>query len=433
MKAQDQPKTPKRRLFGGVLNRFDKFDAAVVHGNRSGNGDGEDGTVEIIESTSPRNGPSASPDMRRLLRTANAGTGPPPEAESAAVEEEEKEEAKAGADAGPSTADARDGSRDTVQGSNSILGKKKPTGTWVKPSKVGAPDRLARFFGKVLGVRDDALPDETLPPNGGHDRTRDTVVETADEETKGEGEVRTREGSGGQSAPTGTVVEIQEESAPRSEESEAWSNRNHTAATASGTASTNDTVTTTTNDSSAREATAASDAISEATVTATAVYPGTTAMADALPVAVAVAIPVADGGVVGSDPARPARRPSRNRGGRAAGGGSSSGAGGTAGRRAGEQAAAPAVGETVLISQWVAREERESGGRVKVFSAQRVLEGKSQKKCRLVVSPKNMVQVKKWQNTGNIRKPFESSRIRIDQSTALLGDHRSHSLVLGTF
>lgn len=407
-KPQDQPKTPKRRLFGGVLNRFDKFDAAVVHGNKSGSGDSEEAEteiVEIIESTSPRSGPTTSPGMRRLLRTVNARTRSPPKAESAAVEEEEKGEAKAGAGAGPSAGDERDGSssRGTVQGSNSIIGKKKPTGTWVKPSKVGAPDRLARFLGKVLGVRDDALPDETLPINGGHCRSHDTVVETAEEETKEAGEVRTREGSGGQSAMTDMGVEV-EESTPRSEESGAWSNRNRTAATASGTASTNDTVTPIRNDTTAREVTAVADvsSISGATVTATAVYPGTTAMADALPVAVAVAIPVTDGGAVVPDPARPARRPSRNRGGRAAGGGASSGAGGTPGRRAGEQAAAPAVGETVLISQWVAREERESGGRVKVFSAQRVLEGKSQKKCRLVVSPKNMVQVKKRTSLGLI-------------------------------
>ncbi|CAN0549985.1 unnamed protein product, partial [Ectocarpus sp. 12 AP-2014] len=45
------------------------------------------------------------------------------------------------------------------------------TATWTKPAarKRDTPDRLANFFGKILGVKDDALPDRPidLPPGGG--------------------------------------------------------------------------------------------------------------------------------------------------------------------------------------------------------------------------------------------------------------------------
>ena len=436
--APDPKVSTKRGLFGSVLHRFEKSaDAAAAR--RSGRGDGGNVTegINIVESPLPKDESSTPSNSLRWLKTPSTATTAPPEADSAVTAaaagsmpatfgdktSSSKVDAAAAATAGAAapfpdaphasgtTTSAAEVAQDNPTGA---VRKASGKGTWVKPRKGGPPDRLARFFGKVLGVRDDALPDETLPTVGGNGivSSADTLDVNAEGAERAGGALGRVESGGEIASPSAGGV--QEERTPLSDSLRALSSGNDPiAAAATAAAATDSTVDTASADiSSADSAGATSTAAATAcatstnsettTVTATAVYPTTTATVDALPVAVAVAIPVVEGGGTGSNPSRPARRQSRNRGSRGAAGGAGARAGAvaTVERRQEEEAAAaaPAGGgrsEAVLISQWVGREERESGGSVKIFSAQRVLEGKVRKRCRLAVSPKKMVQVKK--------------------------------------
>lgn len=352
-------KASKGRLFRGVLNRFDRSDNSV----RSGGSGGGGGESEVGSMESPS-------DARRWLTPGGS--------KASKTEGGAPFDSELGASTSASTPEAVGTPASTFGSGAHENGPGKPTATWVKPGKgVPTPDRFARFFGKMLGVRDDALPDG--PVIGGGGGGEDIVGAGADEPARARGEAAQRSASNtdgiaqGASAAAGAGAtgssatgdgQQQSEIHPVSLEVQPSSNARASATAAPG-----------------------PPAAAATPVTATAVYPATavsTATADAMPVAVAVAIPVTDGTAMRSGPAPSARRPSRSsRTHRSAGG-----------ARAENDASAPGVGDEVYISEWVVREQRESGGLVRVFSAQRVVEGKVQKRCRLAVSPKHMTQVR---------------------------------------
>ncbi|CAM9151139.1 unnamed protein product, partial [Scytosiphon promiscuus] len=327
VKPQDQAadgKSSKRRLFGGVMDRFDKPDTVARGGGGGGGGGGGRGRAESGASEPLGNG---RPHWFSPERSRAGG--------------------KAAADPVNASRAASDSVTTGAEERVTAVGK-AASATWAKPSgkKAEAPDRFSRFFGKMLGVKDDALPEgSAAAADGKGDRPAAAPRRRSPpgDDARGAGATGTGSNAGsGERRPT----EI-------------------SAAAAAA-------------DSGAPSG-SASRAVADDTPCATAVYsatPVSTATADALPVAVAVAMPVAD-------PAPPARRPSRSgRTVRSAGSRSESDMSGVV----------AGTGEVVSISEWVAREERATGGSVRVFSAQRVLEGKVRKKCRLAVSRKNLTQ-----------------------------------------
>ena len=332
VKPQDkalETKSSKRRLFGGVMDRFEKPDNARAGGR---------GPVEsFAEARQQWLSPARSRASKSDATEAAAGAG----AASDAV---------AGAGAG---------------------GAGKPTATWTKPGrKKETPDRFSRFLGKMLGVKDDALPDRPIdvqePVFG--DGSGDVPAEVPrlrspmDDAARGAEGVAAPsvDGAGAGGQPTQlTTQPLASSAGARVRSGPAAAG---TTAAAAATAAT-------------PRATAVYSAVSTATATAT---------ADAMPVAVAVAVPLADEAAVRADPARPTRRPSRSSRTLRTSGSS---------RSSRETAGSGGGGEAVSIAGWVAKEERESGGPVRVFSAKR-LDGNVQKKCRLAVSRKNMTQVR---------------------------------------
>ena len=134
-------KEPKRRLFGGVSNRLNMSEANI----RGGGGGSGGGNTEA--------GSEGGGDTRQW-RTPSRMKGS--KAEAALLQ-------GAGLSTSANSPEASGGeSREGVSG--------KPTGAWVKPQKGGpTPDRFTRFLGKMLGVRDDALPSSTESGNSGGD------------------------------------------------------------------------------------------------------------------------------------------------------------------------------------------------------------------------------------------------------------------------
>ncbi|CAN0091705.1 unnamed protein product, partial [Ectocarpus sp. 12 AP-2014] len=336
-------KSSKRRLFGGVMDRFDNNNSNNNNNNARADGDAASSSSSSLAGAARKQPWLLSPGRSSREARQEAPGREPPRAAAA-----------------PSS---------VLEASAAAEGKQKTatttaTATWTKPAarKRDTPDRLANFFGKILGVKDDALPDRPidLPPGGG----------AADEATRARSPTTSGVAAAGATgAPTsaagGGATGAPSSGEPRASESFVSSSD---AAAGSGAA-----------------AAAAAAASTAETPLATAVYSATTvsaATADAMPVAVAVAVPL-------SDPAAPARRPSRSsrtdRTRAAAGGGS---------RSEGEVVLEAGTGRVVSIRDWIAKEERENGGAVRVFSAQRVLDGKVQKKCRLAVSRKSLTQVR---------------------------------------
>ncbi|CAN0143298.1 unnamed protein product, partial [Ectocarpus sp. 6 AP-2014] len=318
-------KSSKRRLFGGVMDRFDNNNN---NNNNNARADGDAASSSSLAGAARKQPWLLSPGRSsREARQEAPGREPP----AAAAAPFSVLDASAAAEGKPKKATA--------------------TATWTKPAarKRDTPDRLANFFGKILGVKDDALPDRPidLPPGGG---TADEAKRARSPTTPGVA------AAGATGAPSAGE--------PRASESLVSSSD---AAAGRGAA-----------------APAPAAASSAETPLATAVYSATTvsaATADAMPVAVAVAVPL-------SDPAAPARRPSRSS--RTHRTGSAAAAGGS--RSEGEVVLVAGTGRVVSIRDWIAKEERENGGAVRVFSAQRVLDGKVQKKCRLAVSRKSLTQ-----------------------------------------
>lgn len=336
----EAPKSSKRRLFGGVMNRFDKGEKKNANA-----GGGESPPFNARRWRRPSGTDGATlPDEDGV--SSSALTTPGASAPGSAACDESAAFAEGG-----------------------------------KPGSKGAPtpDRFARFLGKMLGVRDDALPDEAVLDGVGGagfaGDSSDRPVGAQDGAVRRDAS-RTGEMGGGGGAGFNSAASQ--------------------SAASDGAPSVGDTVPCPTTET--------------APVTATAVFPATavtTATANAMPVAVAVAMPVTDGTAMGSDAATASRRSSRNSRTRRTGASSST----TGSPRAGgastaeRDAYAVGTGEAVSISEWVAKEQRESGRHVRVFSAQRVLEGKVQKKCRLAVSPKNMTQVSIASMSPSMRKP----------------------------
>lgn len=346
-----EAKPSKRRLFGGVLNRFDRSDKA---------GDGA-AHADSLGSPRPKDVSSFPSDARKWLTPSGSRAS---KREAAAVSAADL------ASRSTPIPEAAEMSSPESEAYGGTAGNAH--GTWVKPGRTANPDRFTRFLGKMLGVRDDALPDgqvveESVGAGGGGALTDAPERESIERDASSAGEVAP--GTAVARARSGRVngaTDSEEQGAP----------------TPSGTST-----------AAAAAAVAATRSAAEATpVTATAVYPATTistAAVDAMPIAVAVAMPVADGvaAVESSEPTRPSRRPSRT--------GRSNRTAEAVGSSVDGAAVSPAgTGETVSISEWVVKEQRETGGPVRVFSAQRVLEGKAQKRCRLAVSRKNMTQVR---------------------------------------
>eukprot|EP00752_Nemacystus_decipiens_P003108 g2879.t1 len=339
VKRQDKgtdPKSSKRRLFGSVMDRFEKPDNA--RGTVGGRGPVESFADARQQWLSPGRSRASKSDVTEVA--AAAASNPAPEA---------------GAD-----------------------GTGKPTATWTKPGrKKETPDRFSRFLGKVLGVKDDALPDRPID-------IQEPVV--GDSHVDAPAEVpRLR-------SPMESATRVAEDAAAPNAAGDGASGQ-QTQPTTQSLASSAETVIsgpvadgTGTTAAATPRATAVYSAVSAATATAT-------ATADAMPVAVAVAVPLADEAAVRADPARPARRSSRS--------GRTSRASGSGSRSNRETAGSGEVGEAVSIAGWVAREERESGGLVRVFSARRVMDGNVQKKCRLAVSRKNMTQFDDVEDDGD--------------------------------
>lgn len=309
--AQDQGKSSKRRLFGGVMDRFDnKPDARAAAHSGGVRGRTESGSSEPLSNGRQH---WFSPERARK------GTG-------------------------DTTVDAKRSASDSVaeDSGTGVVKNKTATGTWTKPSgkkQEAPPDRFSRFLGKMLGVKDDALPEGSAVD--GKKKDGDDGLAAAAPRRRSPSDDGSARGAGSDATARG---EARPTEIPAGE-------------------------------SGARSGS------TDTTPCATAVYsatPVSTATADALPVAVAVAMPLAD-------PAPPTRRPSRS--GRSLRPATS--------RSEGDMSTVVAgTGDVVLISEWVAREERDTGGPVRVFSAQRVLEGKVKKKCRLAVSRKNLTQVR---------------------------------------
>ncbi|CAN0263847.1 unnamed protein product, partial [Ectocarpus sp. 8 AP-2014] len=328
-------KSSKRRLFGGVMDRFDN---SINNNNNNARADGDAASASSLAGAARKQPSLLSPGRSsREARQEAPGREPPAAAAPSSVLE-----ASAAAEGKPKKATA--------------------TATWTKPAarKRDTPDRLANFFGKILGVKDDALPDRPidLPPGGG----------PADEATRARSPT-----TPGVAAAGATGVPL------------SAAGGGATGAPSSGVPRANQSLVSSSSDAAAGSGAVAAAAASTAeTPLATAVYSATTvsaATADAMPVAVAVAVPL-------SDPAVPARRPSRSS--RTHRTGTAAAAGGS--RSEGELVLVAGTGRVVSIRDWIAKEERENGGTVRVFSAQRVLDGKVQKKCRLAVSRKSLTQ-----------------------------------------
>ena len=394
-------KEPKRRLFGGVSNRLNMSEANI----RGGGGGSGGGNTEA--------GSEGGGDTRQW-RTPSRMKGS--KAEAALLQ-------GAGLSASANSPEASGGeSREGVSG--------KPTGAWVKPQKGGpTPDRFTRFLGKMLGVRDDALPSSTESGNSGGDggsgggsgsngvaednpgagRDASPGLREVSARTRSSNSAATSQSLQGISGTQGGATEpgVSDDTRGGQQQQqggslpvsvgEAQASSGTSAATAALGAA----------------AAAAAPGAELEPVTATAVYPATTistATADAMPMAVAVAFPVSEGAATAlpSEPASGGRRPSRT------------GAAATrsepaasarrpsrtsrphrtttttpaaAATRTEDETPAVGLGDSVSISDWIDREQRGSGGLVRVFSAQRVLGNKVQKKCRLAVSPKTMTQV----------------------------------------
>ncbi|CAM9684777.1 unnamed protein product, partial [Ectocarpus fasciculatus] len=340
-KPQDQSpvaerRSSKRRLFGGVMDRFDS------NNNNNARADGD--AASSSSAAAARKQPWLLSPGRPSREARPEAPGREPGAAAAAAAPSSVPEASAAAEEKPKKATA--------------------TATWTKPAarKRDAPDRLANFFGKILGVKDDALPDRPidLPPGGG----------AADEATRARSPTTNGAAAAGATGAPSSAAGGGATGAPSGREQPARETLVSSSDAAAG--------------SGAVAAAAAATNTAEAPL-ATAVYSATTvsaATADALPVAVAVAVPL-------SDPAAPARRPSRS--GRTHRTGAAVAAAGGS-RSEGEAVLVAGTGRVVSIPDWIAKEERENGGTVRVFSAQRVLDGKVQKKCRLAVSRKNLTQ-----------------------------------------
>lgn len=359
-KSQDQAadkKAPKRRLFGNVMHRFDRPDVSA-----RGGGDGSGSGGSVVEAGSLES-PS---DARQRVASGN----------SKASKTEAASPLNADSAASMSAAALKAHGSEAQEDST---GKPvaMPAG-WNKGAR--NPDRFARFLGKMLGVRDDALPDEPMTGDVGGEDIVGPPGTGAPTDPQGEEFPRTsssaQQSSGVRASATGGSSTEPRAASGDGGGGDRQSLPRLASVEAQGEGSTTASTTT---------AAAATSATAEAPpVTATAVYPATavsTATADALPVAVAV--PVTEGTAMGTSAAPPARRSSRS--GRAHR---------TAGARPEGEAPASGVGETVSIMDWVAREQRETGGLVRVFSAQRVLDGRVQKRCRVAVSRKNMTQVR---------------------------------------
>ncbi|CAM9834029.1 unnamed protein product, partial [Ectocarpus sp. 13 AM-2016] len=341
-------KSSKRRLFGGVMDRFDNNNNNINNNNNNNNNNNARADGDAASSSSLAGAARKQPWLLSPGRSSREARQEAPRREPprAAAAPSSILEASAAAEGKQKTATAT------------------ATATWTKPAarKRDTPDRLANFFGKILGVKDDALPDRPidLPPGGG----------AADEATRARSPTTPGVAVAGATGAPASAAGGGATGAPSSGEPRASESLVSSPDAAAGSGA----------------ATAATAAASTAeTPLATAVYSATTvsaAAADAMPVAVAVAVPL-------SDPAAPARRPSRSsrtqRTRAAAGGGS---------RSEGEVVLVAGTGRVVSIRDWIAKEERENGGAVRVFSAQRVLDGKVQKKCRLAVSRKNLTQVR---------------------------------------
>lgn len=342
---QDQAletKASKRRLFASVMDRFDKADSNARAGG-GGAGGGTAGGGGPVESFADARQQWLSPDHSASTKR------------------------NAAAEAAPDSA-ARVGG----------AGRDKATATWTKPTKnKETPDRFARFLGKVLGVKDDALPDRPIEDQPGGSTGSTGGAARGDEKAA----VPSLRSPTDDAAHGAVATESSGAARGSGRPSETF------AATGArgGSASAADTTPAPAAGASPVAAAGAASSVIPATPRATAVYAATaTATADAMPVAVAVAVPLQNQAGARADPSAPARRPSRS--GRTPRAASS--------RSNNDSAAHVGTGEAVSISGWVAKEERESGGVVRVFSAQRVLEGKVQRKCRLAVSRKNMTQVR---------------------------------------
>lgn len=336
-----QGKSSKRRLFGGVLNRFEKSDNSS---SRSASGGG--GVVEDGRGGGPVE-PGHTESSSSARKWSKPGHSKTSQVEGAAAVDRNLTESAsmAALKTVVETADSGEASAEGTDGAAGIA---------VKASKgVQAPDhRFARFLGKMLGVKDDAVPDRPSIGSGG----AEDIVDAGD---------------------NGVPAEAREES--KADQTVADARTTTTATESTRNTATTPTGTTTVNGG------ASSPAAAEFTpVTATAVFPAMIVSADAMPVAVAVALPMAGATAAGSDPVPPSRRPSRSS--------RTHRASASAGRAREESGVG--TGETVLISDWVTSERRDSGGQVRVFSAQRMLEGKVQKRCRIAISPKNMTQVR---------------------------------------
>lgn len=362
--TSEKSKTSKRRLFRGVMDRFDKPDNSNARDGSSGATEG--GSLESfadagLQWLSPGRSRKASDAGLQWLSPGRSRRGSKAIAADGSLEAAQVASSESVAEGG----EAGDSAAGTA-----------PTATQTKSARTKeTPDRFSRFLGKMLGVKDDALPDRPIevderPVDGGGDALAAAPPNP-------------RSAPGGASARGAGATELdapgrraQREEAVASTEAQSGDG---TSADAASAASATD----------ASGATAAAAATvpretphAEAVISATAVSAVAT---NDMPVAVAVALPVADGAAVlrSTDPAPRARRPSRT--------GRTHGTGG--GRSSNSETAGVGTGEAVSISGWVANEEREHGGAVRVFSAQRVLEGRVQKRCRLAVSRKNMTQV----------------------------------------
>lgn len=388
-KATDQGaegKSSKRRLFSGVLDRFDRADNV-----RSGGGSGGDNNAtdigNIPQSPKRKDGSEArkwlTPARSRAARSDGSALDPNLLGVPASGATGASASASAWTSASASGTEPPDELARTA------------SGTWVKPGKTGNPDRFARFLGKMLGVRDDAMPDGQGYEDGGggsggggSNVTGGAAAESRNNEMA-QGAVTSDAIAAGASATNVNANASTIDAETNTTRPSATSTRATTGVRGSGT-------------------TGVSGMALEATPVS--VYSATTvAHADAIPVAVAVALPVADGQATGRETTRAERRSNRpspraarsQRTASAAGGGARAGRDSAgAGTRADNGStlatsgsAAATAGLAVSISEWAAKEQRESGGTVRVFSAQQVVDGKVQKRSRLAVSPKNMTQV----------------------------------------
>lgn len=398
--ADEERKSGKRRLFGSVLDRFDKADK---DGGRGG-GDATNSASTEQLSPPPKEG-SRLPTEGRTWLTPGRGV-----VANGSLRDPDVSVSNAAEQSGASTAPG-DG-----EGANAV---RRGSGTWVKGSRSNNPERFTRFITKFIGVRDDAIPDDGAGSSAGGDRTRtESLDEPGRRQAARVNVVSDAAGDAASNAVTTDETSVNGGAGGRSIGGDGV--RAESVPSASIPAETNvssggGAAVSSSGDRSSEEGATGITTPAEASapVTATAVYDPSTVpfvTTDALPVAVAVAVPIeADSTTVASPecpPDRPLtrsvrpRRPgtttttttTRTAAMAATGGGTM--AGETAGRRT--ERGAPTVPSKVpvSISEWVAKEQRESGGVVRMFTAQRVVDGKVQKKCRLAVSPKNMTQVR---------------------------------------